>query len=148
MQLGRGADFAYTQGTFEQPLTLQLHSPVSVGDHLPTLGGVLQGVISGLATSVELPPAMLEYLKNFNLLEQQVGDMTIELSSYYFSVDLIHEATAIKGFATMKARIKDFKFYGADANLINQFMPMLVESELFQQMNEFNLKVAFDFNKK
>ena len=47
----------------------------------------------------------------------------------------------------MKARIKKFKFYGAESNLINQFMPMLVESELFQQMNEFNLKVAFDFNK-
>lgn len=148
MQLSKGDDFAYTSGTFESPITLQLNTPVSVGDYLPTLGGVLQGVITGLATSGgELPPALLDYLKTFNILDQQVGDMTLELSSYYFSVDLIHNATSIKGFATMKARIKDFKFYGAEASLINQFMPMLVESDLFQQMNEFNLKVAFDFNK-
>lgn len=148
MQLSKGDEFAYTSGTFEQPITLQLHTPVSVGDYLPTLGGVLQGVITGLATSGgELPPALLDYLKTFNILDQQVGDMTLELSSYYFSVDLIHNATAINGFATMKARIKEFKFYGADASLINQFMPMLVESDLFQQMNEFNLKVAFDLKK-
>lgn len=148
MQLGRGEDFAYTNGTFEQPIFLALRTPVSVADHLPTLGGVLQGVITGLGSSMELPPAMAEYLKNFNILEQKVGDMTLELSSYYFSVDLIHAAADIQGFVTLKARIKDFKFYGSDANLINQFMPMLVASDLFQQMNEFNLKVALDFKKQ
>lgn len=148
MQLGRGEDFAYTNGTFEEPVTLTLHAPVSVGDYLPTLGGVLQGVIGGLGSSADLTPAMAEYLQNFNILEQQIGDMTIELSSYCFSVDLIHAATSINGFVAMKARIKEFKFYGAEANLINQFMPMLVESELFQQMNEFNLKVALDFKKQ
>lgn len=148
MHLKKGEDFAYTDGTFEQPITLNLHTPVSVGDYLPTLGGVLQGVITGLVSGgTELSPELNAYLQNFNILDQQIGDMTLELSSYYFSVDLIHDADAIKGFATMKARIKEFKFYGAEANLINQFMPMLVESELFQQMNEFNLKVAFDFNK-
>lgn len=148
MELNRGIDFAYVNGTFAEPVVLNLHSPVSVGDYLPTLGGVLQGVISGLGATTELPPAIAEYLKNFNILEQKVGEMTLELSSYYFSVDLIHAATRIKGFVTMKAQIKSFKFYGADANLINQFMPMLVESELFQQMNEFNLKVALDFKKQ
>lgn len=148
LSLGRGEDFAYASGTFEQPFTLSLRTPVSVGDYLPTLGGVLQGVISGLGGTAELPPAMVEYLKNFNILEQKVGDMTLEVSSYYFSVDLIHAATSVKGFVTLKTRIKDFKFYGADANLINQFMPMLVSSELFQGMNEFNLKVALDFKKQ
>ena len=148
MQLMKGEDFAYTNGTFEQPITLQLHTPVSVGDYLPTLGGVLQGVITGLASfGTEISPALDAYLKNFNILDQKVGDMTLELSSYYFSVDLIHGATAIKGFANIQVRIKKFKFYGAEANLINQFMPLLVESDLFQQMNAFNLKVAFDFNK-
>ena len=148
MQLQKGENFAYTEGELTQPQELNLSTPLSVEDNLPTLGSVMQTAIDGIAVQEGLPESLKNFLTGFKIIEQQIGDMKIEVNSYHFAVDLEHQASDIQGYIVMKCKIKDFGFYGADASMINMFIPMLLQNELFADMNEFNLKVTFKMNKQ
>lgn len=148
IKLQKGDDYAYTSASFDSPIPLSLSSPVSVERYLPTLGNVLQSALTGVVGSVELPESLKEYLKNFDVMSQQIGGMELEAESWYFAVEMQHGMDTTQAVINLKVKLKGFSFYGAEANLINMVLPMLVESDLFQQLNGFNLKVTLNLKKK